>query len=818
MAKKSAVTPPSVKFIPVPSSANWEKYIPYLFPALMGIIAFFIFKDYLLRKNIYLFLDIGSDSVNFNYVHWQHYVELARKGGNTAWSFQQGMGQTYLPVGPGITYGLMGPLIFLAGNISAEQFPYLIIWFEVIKMLGGGFFFYLFLKSRGCNELTSCCGGLFFAFSGYMVLGSGWSGLSMEAFHVAFLLFAVEELIQLRSWWWFPLAMAVLIILSPFLLLPWGIFMIIYTLFRFYEIYGISLPRLGKLSGLAIVTILLGGAMALFMGEVLLNVMLESPRGGGASSYAKTLSSFQTFNLYPAIHNLTALYRLFSSDLVGGGLNFRGWNNYLEAPIFYIGLLPLLLLGLSFQPPKNKRVSLHLIFFLLFLFPVVYPYFRFAYWGFTGDYYRTYSLVFALAVLIGAMSALDNLLKSGKVPLIYLAVTTGILLLLLYYPFSLTKQLVDQQLRNMITMFIIGGAAWLALYPYLGKQIWFKPILLGLIVIELVYMGQLTANKRDMVKAKDLKEKKGYNDYSVEAIDWIKQRDNGFYRIAKDYFSGPAYHGSLNDGIIQGYNGTSCYYSFNQKYYISFLTSVGQVEDTNEFATRWAQGINNRPLLMSLVAGKYTLHKGDNPYLYGFGYDSLTAFSDVKVFRNRFSLPFGVVYHQWIDSISFARLSPFVKDKTLLKAVVLSDEKLSKGLTQLAPGDTAGDFTFEQYQQMIDTLKHDTVSWTVWGEDHWEGNINLEKEGMLFLPMPWDRGWSAEINGEITPINIVDNGLCGIYLKPGKNEIKLQFSIPSYARNLMISYSAFGVYALLLGFMLYRQRKIKPASDVVIPS
>jgi uncharacterized membrane protein YfhO len=106
----------------------------------------------------------------------------------------------------------------------------------------------------------------------------------------------------------------------------------------------------------------------------------------------------------------------------------------------------------------------------------------------------------------------------------------------------------------------------------------------------------------------------------------------------------------------------------------------------------------------------------------------------------------------------------------------------------------------------------------VWGEDHWEGNINLEKEGMLFLPMPWDRGWSAEINGEITPINIVDNGLCGIYLKPGKNEIKLQFSIPSYARNLMISYSAFGVYALLLGFMLYRQRKIKPASDVVIPS
>ena len=65
---------------------------------LMSLISFIVFKDFLLFKKVYLFKDIGSDTINL-YVPWfDYYADYVKNEGTPGWSFAQGMGQNIFPL------------------------------------------------------------------------------------------------------------------------------------------------------------------------------------------------------------------------------------------------------------------------------------------------------------------------------------------------------------------------------------------------------------------------------------------------------------------------------------------------------------------------------------------------------------------------------------------------------------------------------------------------------------------------------------------------------------------------------------------------
>lgn len=809
MAKKAGIS--GVKNSSVSLSPGISEYVAqyalWVYLGLALIASWLLFQDYLVGKYIYLFKDIGSDSVNFNYPQWLYLNEYWNTQTETGWTFRQGMGQNYYGVGPAFGFGLMGPFVLFISSFSPEQIPYMIIWFEVLKMIAGGFFFFYFLRVLGLQPMTCITGGLLFAFSGYMVLGSGWTGFSMEAFAVAFLLFATEKLLSHKNYFWFSPALAYLVILQPFYLMPWGIFMAAYFIYRFYILHGWDISVLIRTIAIVLGLSIIGLLLSAFYSVSVLQIMLESPRGGGESSYAEMLSKQGFLDLYPmaAIHYLTAIYRLFSNDLTGGGLaNFKGWNNYLEAPIFYAGLATLLLFPQTLSRFREKEGIAYVFLFLTFLIPVIFPYFRFAFWGFTGDYYRTFSLCFVLVLMLGAMQALSQLEQNGRLNMMWLIGTFVFWMFLLYFPFDLSKTIVEKNIRSQVTIFLVLELASI----FMISRPQFKPWAVHFVVLvlsELVVLNMPTANKRDMVKGKDLESRIAYNDYTREAMEFVSKRESGFYRVAKDYASGPAYHSSLNDALVQGYMGTSCYYSFNQKYYIEFLTSVGLVDGKNEFSTRWAQGLNNRPLLLTMAGSRYTLHKGGNPYLYGFGYDSLTLVKDVSVFRNRFAIPFGVVYHSWVSAKEFEGMSSFIKDKTMLSAVVLqeAEESNAEGLSRYALSDTSAQFTFELYQALTDSLRKDSLTLESWTENRLVGRVGSNGSGILMLPMSFDQGWQVVLDGKAVELIKVHNGLSGVKLSGGEHQIEFRYEVPYLGIARMGSMIGLGLYGIMVLLMFW---------------
>ena len=161
---------------------------------------------------------------------------------------------------------------------------------------------------------------------------------------------------------------------DPFTIYIFSVFLSAYVLLRITGDGDQGLQKsivfLFKLAGL--------GALGVGMGAVFsfnsLYGIINSPRVAGQSNAVNVFVSSPVFELTDPLQGLTALMRLFSNDLMGTGSDFTGWYNYLEAPNFYAGLLPLLLLPqILFSPGRKKKITF-IAFLCVWSIPVIFPF------------------------------------------------------------------------------------------------------------------------------------------------------------------------------------------------------------------------------------------------------------------------------------------------------------------------------------------------------------------------------------------------------------------------------------------------------------
>jgi len=301
----------------------------------------------------------------------------------------------------------------------------------------------------------------------------------------------------------------------------------------------------------------------------------------------------------------------------------------------------------------------------------------------------------------------------------------------------------------------------------------------------------------------------------VEAIKYIKDRDKGFYRINKDYRSGPAVHASFNDAKVQGYFGTQSYHSFNQINYVRFLGIMGIIDTKDELQTRWINGFLERPLLLSITSGKYILAKKAEPLRKMFGYDSLTTIGDVSIFKNKYAEPLAVAYEQSLDEPSFKALSQSQKDIYLFKGCVVDsgDNDVSTAVKKYNLADTALPTTMDLYYQSAEALAKKGLTITQFKENHITGTIATQVSSILFYSIPFDAGWTAKVNGKEVKVHRVNCGFIGLVLPAGNNNVELSFT-PRYLKTGgMVSLVSIIMFIVLLGIARKFNRFNKPATE-----
>jgi uncharacterized membrane protein YfhO len=614
-----------------------------------------------------------------------------------------------------------------------------------------------------------------------MSMGSTWYFHAVELVCLALLLFAAEEALTVGRWWYLPLAVAVLAMMGAFHLYLGALLLCLYVPARLIERDGFQPLSVLRISAFLAAAAVIGVGLSGVVTVNNLYALVNSPRGAGPTSRLVELISFPVFGLESRLHYVTSALRPFANDLLGTGSGFRGWGNYLEAPMTYCGLICLLLLPQAFVKASRRQRILYSLFLLFVIIPTVFPWFRYLFWAFQGNYYRAFSLFSVFGIITLAMTAFFRYTSAQRLNLWVLAVTALLLVGALYLPLNEMEGAMNRELRLKIMIFLLAYAGVLAAGQLLRRQQMTAYIVVALVAGELIYCDGITVGDRPTVTKQELTERIGYNDETVDAVRDLNASDKGLFRITKTYFSGPGMYGSVNDAMVFGYYGTSSYSSFNNLNYIKFLMAVDLVSpEIIETDTRWSLGLLGHPALSTFAGEKYVLTDDPVPFQTSDDYEFMRTYGKKYLFRNRLALSFGLTFRQYLPEALFLELSPEAKAQALLLAVVLANESVPdrtalKQLTlnelkQQTAGTSVGDVITERRSTGLDLRS--------FAQTRMEGTLNLEERSILVVQTPFDPGWRAYQDGRPVPVFKVDFGLLGAAVDRGQHTVELRYRPP----------------------------------------
>ena len=759
-----------------------------------------IYRDFLFGAAVLLYKDIGSDSINDYYPCFVHLSDYIRSEGFPSWSFYVGMGQDlYYLAG----YLILEPVTWLPRELIAPG----LVYQHLAKMLIAGLLFFRFLQLRGLTWPASLLGAMLLAGSGYMCVGSCWYPLAGEVVCFSALLLAAEMAVKQGNWFVLALAVALVGFLGSFHLYLGALFLLLYVPVRLYARHGwrprTVLSSSFLLGGVALLGVGLGAVITLPH----LYALLNSPRGSGTTSFVASLTSHPVFGLETSQYYITAALRPFGNDALGRADEFKGWGNYLEAPLTYCGLLCLVLVPQVFVGASRRSRIVYALLLTGIVIPTVFPWFRYLFWMFQGDYYRAYSLFSILGLITLSMIALSRFRQEGTQNLWVLAATTLLVLGVLYLPMKELQGHLKPDIKVEATILLISYSALLAAGHLMKRQGLAMWLIIGLAAAELVRFQQATVANRSTVTKQELKERSGYNDETVDAVRDIKAGDNSVYRITKLRPSGPSVWTSLNDAMIFRFYGTSSYSSFNNVNYTNFLTAVEAMAPNSEAETRWCIGLLGN-FILSLFAGeKYALVPDPAGFQKAVSYEFVQRYGKDHLFRNKFFVPFGLTFDQYIPEELFRQLPTNQKQEVLLGVAVLSDKELAEkeGLRQVSIAELEQEMTAASLPGIVQKRRETALNLTSFRQSHLEGAVRLEQKSVLVLQTPFDRGWRALQDGKPAPVLKADVGLLGVVLDAGLHKVELRYSTPFLRLGLFITLAS----CLLLAALRWRWPRVR---------
>ncbi len=101
------------------------------------------------------------------------------------------------------------------------------------------------------------------------------------------------------------------------------------------------------------------------------------------------------------------------------------------------------------------------------------------------------------------------------------------------------------------------------------------------------------------------------------------------------------------------------------------------------------------------------------------------------------------------------------------------------------------------YKEMCEVLSDEQMRVLSYDSTHVEATVTAKKDGALFLSIPFDESWEAEVDGMPATLEAIDDAFMGIRLKEGTHSIKLTYHPSKFKLCCLISFAALGVLVVL---------------------
>ena len=741
----------------------------YLLLGLQCVVASAIYFDFMAGRKYFAFADASNDSY-FQFIPLaMHFAKYLSTEGFPGWSFQVGLGANL-----GI---LTDPFLLASTLFGAEAVPGGRIWFYLLKIACGGAFFMGGLLALPVRREAALASALAYSFCGYMLIDGQWDLLATEFVFFALIFWALARQHRHRGLVFLPLAIAAAVPSSFFMPYYIGIF-----LFYGFIAEMLVCERRGDVMRRWAVEIAPLALLGLFLAAPIIipNVfqLLDSPRVSGAqATFAARLAEMLSINDWLTI--FSELAGFWHKSLLGVGSDYRGWMNYLDGPGFYVGVLPLLLIPQLWRGTRRDRASLRASLAMLVFF-VLSPILRFATFGFNLNYFRISTLWVAMLLLLLSARALSLvldqgidrrlLIRAGAVPLVLLG-------------FVLVFAAVDGSLNagHAIKVLLLYATAFALLYSG-GRQGLpdrrFAAALIAFVAIDAIAIGWSEVNQnRPAVTPETF----GYKDGSMPLLRALPRADTDFYRIEKTYESV-----SLCDSLAQDYFGVKSYY-FNGSGVVDFHASLNLLHPGGHGTnyTNWLNGLDDRFMLYSLLGVRYVISRTPIGWP---GFRAIDSQRGLKVYRNEYALPLGIVQERQYPRQRFAALPPAAKDAALMQAAVV--DNLVEGISQLddrALFPDRGEWVARRYAAVAGDLQRSGLRLESFSHQRIVGRVAPARDAILVFSIPASPGWTVLIDGREVPSFRANLGMLAARIGAGEHGVEIRHRAPGRSVGMVLS-------------------------------
>ncbi|MDP4164160.1 MAG: YfhO family protein [Bacillota bacterium] len=116
-----------------------------------------------------------------------------------------------------------------------------------------------------------------------------------------------------------------------------------------------------------------------------------------------------------------------------------------------------------------------------------------------------------------------------------------------------------------------------------------------------------------------------------------------------------------------------------------------------------------------------------------------------------------------------------------------------------------------KYKKRITQLRAQELHVKKWSNTQITGEVTSVDGGLLFLSIPYDPGWSANVDGKPVETTNIHDAFLGIQLKGGHHRIQLSYLPPGFKTGAVVSLISLLLFVLL--FFNQRKRRIRDTSS-----
>ena len=755
----------------------------------------------------YIILDAGYflfyGDFNVQQVPFYQLAHNAIRSGNIGWSSVTDLGANF--IGSYSFYLLGSPFFLITLLFPNSALPYLMGPLLILKFGCATLTAYLYIRRYVRHQESAVLAAVLYAFSGYSIYNIFYNHFHEAIIVFPLLLLAMDMFIAERKRGIFCAMVFLCAVTNYFFFYGMVVFCVIYW---FIKTVGGSYKQNLRSFALMVLEAVLGllMAMALLLPSILCVIQNER-----LSSVSLGYDSWLYGRVQIYANILEILF--FPPDIPARPVFFPGadvkWSSLgAWLPLFSVtGVL-------AFMKHKNKHWITRLLKVSLFMALV--PILNAAFSFFNSAYYARWFFMPILIMCLGTVMAIENHEIDWKPALRTVSIITVVTSLIIgLWPAGKDD---NGDITHLgIFTYEEGGYTYIARYTTTCAIAIISLVVLWLLLRafrkyhELFIKNAITvvAIISVIYSAVFIGCGKSHSyDTKNEIIPYLLE---GELKLEgdPDNFRIDCYECMDNTAMFLGYSSINAFHSIVPSSVTEFYEYVGESRSVASRPSTECAGI--RPLLsvkylLTRDGGDSFIDENDNERMEGYKF--IKTENGFNVYENENYIPYGFTYEHYVTKETLDGIAEYLRPNLMLKAMLLNDEQIKKY------GNTLKDVETETYVLCHEQLVEDSAARKATAADSFDftnsgfnAEITLEKNNLVFFSIPYEKGWTAYVNGSPAEIEKVNAGFMAVYCKEGKNQITFTYTTPGLYLGILVSVTSAVMFCIyLFGVKLYRRK------------